>query len=67
MSQHPDRIMASWQEMIDDGVCPLCGGDCGSANPPVYDCPMQHRVVDVGDDLHRVLGEALACAPVSRS
>ncbi len=21
--------------------CPLCSGDCGSANPPVYVCPMQ--------------------------
>ena len=20
--------------------CPLCGGDCAGANPPVYDCPM---------------------------
>lgn len=21
--------------------CPMCGGDCGSANPPVSSCPMQ--------------------------
>jgi hypothetical protein len=51
-----------WQEQIDAGVCPLCSGDCGSANPPVYDCPMQKLTVDTGDDLHKILGEALARA-----
>lgn len=20
--------------------CPVCGGDCGAANPPMYNCPM---------------------------
>jgi hypothetical protein len=49
----------NWKAQIEDGVCPLCGGDCGSANPPVYDCPMQPRVVDTGDELHQILGEAL--------
>lgn len=51
----------NWKAQIEDGVCPLCGGDCASANPPVYDCPMQQRVVDISDDLHKILGEALAC------
>jgi hypothetical protein len=48
-----------WQDQIDAGVCPLCGGDCGSANPPVYDCPMKQRIVDTGDELHQILSEAL--------
>lgn len=21
--------------------CPICGGDCAGANPPVYNCPMR--------------------------
>jgi len=21
--------------------CPVCGGDCAGANPPVYNCPMR--------------------------
>lgn len=28
-----------------------------------WECPMENRQVDVGDDLHRVLGEALAHKP----
>jgi hypothetical protein len=24
-----------------DGCCPVCGGDCGGANPPVLACPMR--------------------------
>lgn len=23
------------------GVCPICGGDCAGANPPVTNCPMR--------------------------
>lgn len=23
--------------------CPVCSGDCGAANPPVYGCPMVDR------------------------
>jgi hypothetical protein len=42
----------TWNEMIKDGVCPLCSGDCGSANPPVYDCPMQARVVGERQPMH---------------
>lgn len=22
-----------------DRTCPVCGGDCAAANPPVYNCP----------------------------
>lgn len=22
--------------------CPICNGDCGSANPPIYNCPMSN-------------------------
>ena len=25
----------------EEGACPVCGGDCAGANPPVYDCPMK--------------------------
>lgn len=25
---------------MHDGCCPLCGGDCAAANPPVTACPM---------------------------
>jgi hypothetical protein len=58
-SNREDSIMTEWEEMIEAGVCPLCGGDCGSANPPVYECPMKKRAVDTGDELHQVLGDAL--------
>jgi hypothetical protein len=27
--------------MLRDFGCPVCSGDCGSANPPVMNCPMQ--------------------------
>lgn len=26
------------------GVCPVCGGDCAAANPPVTFCPMKETV-----------------------
>lgn len=26
---------------FQDYGCPVCHGDCSSANPPVYGCPMQ--------------------------
>jgi hypothetical protein len=26
--------------------CPVCGGDCSSANPPVLDCPMREEESD---------------------
>ena len=29
--------------------CPACGGDCGSANPPVYNCPMRPATQDPAD------------------
>ena len=28
-------------EAICGGVCPVCGGDCFEANPPVTNCPMR--------------------------
>jgi len=27
--------------LFEDYGCPVCHGDCASANPPVYCCPMQ--------------------------
>lgn len=27
--------------MVQSYGCPVCNGDCGSANPPVMTCPMQ--------------------------
>jgi hypothetical protein len=30
-----------WIRSIEAGVCPVCGGDCSGANPPVIDCPMK--------------------------
>jgi hypothetical protein len=38
-----ERKQAEWDEMLADGVCPACSGDCGSANPPVLSCPMRER------------------------
>lgn len=33
-----------WQSKYQEaGVCPVCGGDCAGANPPVIDCPMRRR------------------------
>ena len=31
-----------WRETLDAaaGLCPICGGDCSAANPPVTNCPM---------------------------
>lgn len=29
---------------------------------PYWECPMENKTVDVGDELHRVLGEALSSA-----
>jgi hypothetical protein len=28
-------------ELLQSFGCPVCNGDCGSANPPVTTCPMQ--------------------------
>lgn len=47
----PERVImvreSVWREMraaleffVTYG-CPVCGGDCASANPPVYGCPMR--------------------------
>lgn len=52
-----------WKAMIEEGVCPVCGGDCSAANPPVIFCPMQQQVVDTGDELHQILGDALRDVP----
>jgi Lar family restriction alleviation protein len=29
--------------------CPACSGDCGSANPPTINCPMQRARAALGD------------------
>jgi hypothetical protein len=34
-----ERLRAALQEFYP-GSCPVCSGDCGSANPPVINCPM---------------------------
>jgi hypothetical protein len=43
-----------------DECCPVCGYDCAGANPPIAACPMKNRPIDTRDELHQVLGEALA-------
>lgn len=41
-----DRVISEQESCPDcDGTgaqwyCPLCGGDCSAANPPVVNCPM---------------------------
>lgn len=41
------RLIAAAPELLEeletlrDFGCPHCSGDCGSANPPVINCPMQ--------------------------
>lgn len=34
------ELLAALITLRDFG-CPVCSGDCGSANPPVASCPMQ--------------------------
>jgi hypothetical protein len=36
-----------------DGCCPVCGGDCGSANPPMLYCP--HGSPDLDEDAAKLL------------
>lgn len=33
-------ILVNALEMMRGFGCPVCSGDCGSANPPVASCPM---------------------------
>ena len=28
-------------ELLLNDACPICGGDCAAANPPVANCPMR--------------------------
>ena len=35
-----ERLVAALRSFRGFG-CPICGGDCASANPPVSNCPMQ--------------------------
>jgi len=35
-----DELVKALETLRDYG-CPVCHGDCGSANPPVNSCPMQ--------------------------
>lgn len=37
---HPE---APKVDRVDEG-CPVCSGDCGAANPPVLDCPLQSDI-----------------------
>jgi hypothetical protein len=34
-----DALAAALKDVQSRG-CPICSGDCGAANPPVYSCPM---------------------------
>lgn len=39
-----DRVRRGMRETVHapvHDVCPVCQGDCGSANPPVIFCPMR--------------------------
>lgn len=37
---------ASQSEQQQYSDCPLCGGDCAGANPPVVNCPMREPEPD---------------------
>lgn len=39
--------LAAWVEGIIEDGCPLCGGDCSSANPPPTYCPQQEAMRDL--------------------
>lgn len=50
--------MADWYKYCDrcgDRQLPSDVKECRH-----FDCPMKNPVVDVGDELHKILGEALA-------
>lgn len=36
-----ERALEDALRLFYPGPCPVCSGDCGSANPPVISCPMQ--------------------------
>lgn len=40
-TQSPETGLREALELFQSFGCPLCNGDCGSANPPVAVCPMQ--------------------------
>lgn len=53
-SEHLDKILGNTKvdrsiveslletlKLFQSYGCPICFGDCASANPPVYRCPMQ--------------------------
>ena len=35
--------------MFRECGCPICGGDCGSANPPIAFCPMRVATAAIGE------------------
>lgn len=35
------RVLADALDGVMANGCPACNGDCASANPPVYSCPVQ--------------------------
>lgn len=39
--------LAEWVEGIIEDGCPLCGGDCSAANPPVAYCPQLEAMSDL--------------------
>jgi hypothetical protein len=45
-----DEVLAALKMFYPNSGCPVCGGDCAGANPPVLYCPM------------RIAGAALAKA-----
>lgn len=42
-------LEAALRELRSYG-CPVCNGDCGSANPPVISCPMQSISATLGGE-----------------
>ena len=42
--ERDQMLEMDWRDSIDAGICPLCGGDCSAANPPVIFCPMQQKL-----------------------
>jgi hypothetical protein len=40
------RLVGYAEAVIEDG-CPMCGGDCSSANPPGYFCPIREAKSDI--------------------
>lgn len=46
-----ERLREALRTMRDYG-CPVCSGDCASANPPVNQCPMQMMTAAIKEPSH---------------